>query len=474
MLALAISTEIGRRHAAHPARMKILIPYPNRRDVRIGILIPPPDQGEVRRGLPRPGIFGTATALKSVGPVLLAAFFVPVFAANVLAHGERAQEPSLRLSTIQWYDTRWSSDRVGVNQELTLSGRFHVMANWPLEIPSPAGLTFLNVGVPGPVFIRTASVVNGVNGASSMSLALGQDYEYRIVLRGRLPGRYHVHPMLDVRDTGPILGPGKWVSVTGNAAAFTDPVTTLTGLRLDLAHYGFGAIAGWHLVWVVVALLWLGYWLRKPLLMPRYEAVQAGDGDRLITRADRIAAAVILAITLIVATGETVLTNIAFPVTIPLQSNQTKVPPLVAAPAAITLVPEQVTYLVPGRTVQFRLRVTNLSVKPIRFGEFTTANLRFLNRAVVKAESDYPQDLIAPAGLVVRPGEPIAPGVSEEVYIEATSSVWETDRLTALMSDPTNRIGGLFMFYAPDGERSLVEFSSPIVPTFTQPVRDAE
>lgn len=410
---------------------------------------------------------------KSAGAALLAACFLLVLAANALAHGERAQEPSLRLSTIQWYDTKWSSDRIGVNQELTLSGRFHVMANWPLEIPSPAGLTFLNVGVPGPVFIRTASVVNGVNGASSMSLALGQDYEYRIVLRGRIPGRYHVHPMLDVRDTGPILGPGKWVSVAGDAAAFTDPVMTLTGQRLDLAHYGLSAIVRWHLVWIVIALLWLGYWIRKPLLMPRYEAVQAGNGDRLITRTDRIAAAIMLALTLIVATGETVLTNITYPVTVPLQSNQTKVPALPSSPAQITLVPEQVTYLVPGRAVQFRLRVTNLSPKPIRFGEFTTANLRFLNRSVVEAESDYPQDLIAPAGLVVRPGEPIAPGASEEVYVEATSSVWETDRLTALMSDPTNRIGGLFMFFAPDGERSLVEFSSPIVPTFTQPVRAA-
>ncbi|MBV8361758.1 MAG: methane monooxygenase/ammonia monooxygenase subunit B, partial [Deltaproteobacteria bacterium] len=340
---------------------------------------------------------------------LLAAVFALAFATNVLAHGERAQEPSLRLSTIQWYDTKWSSDQIGVNQELTLSGRFHVMANWPLEIPSPTGLTFLNVGVPGPVFIRMASVVNGVNGASSMALALGQDYEYRIVLRGRIPGRYHVHPMLDVRDTGPILGPGKWVSITGDAAAFTDPVTTLTGRRLDLARYGLGAITGWHLVWIVVALLWLGYWIRKPLLMPRYEAVQAGNGDRLITRTDRIAAALMLALTLIVAIGETVVTNLAYPVTVPLQSNQTKVPALAPLPAHITLVPEQVTYLVPGRTVQFRLRVTNLSVKPIRFGEFTTANLRFLNRDVAKAEPAYPQDLIAPAGLVVQPDEPIPP-----------------------------------------------------------------
>src|SRR6266851_8240976 len=214
---------------------------------------------------------------KRPGTALLAALVMMGFGTRALAHGERAQEPSLRLSTIQWYDTKWSSDQISVNQELTLSGRFRVMANWPLEIPSPAGLTFLNVGVPGPVFIRTASVVNGVNGVSSMSLALGQDYEYRIVLRGRIPGRYHVHPMLDVRDTGPILGPGKWVSVVGDAATFTDPVTTLTGQRLDLARYGLGAIAGWHLVWIDVALVWLGYWLRKPLLMPRYEAVQAGN-----------------------------------------------------------------------------------------------------------------------------------------------------------------------------------------------------
>ncbi len=390
------------------------------------------------------------------------------------AHGERAQEPSLRLSTIQWYDTKWSQDRIGVNQELTLSGRFHVMANWPLEIPSPAGLTFLNVGVPGPVFIRTASSINGVNGASSMSLALGQDYEYRIVLRGRIPGRYHVHPMLDVRDTGPILGPGKWVSIGGDAATFVDPVTTLTGQRLDLARYGLGAIAGWHLVWIAVALIWLGYWIRKPLLMPRYEAVQAGKGDRLITRTDRMVAAAMLALTLILAIGETVVTNATHPVTVPLQSNQGNVAGLAAPSVQMTLTAEQVTYLVPGRTVQFRLRVTNRGAKPVRFGEFTTANLRFLNRNVAQPEPGYPHDLIAPAGLIVSPDDPILPGSSKEVAVEATSSVWETDRLTALLSDPTNRIGGLFMFYTPDGDRSMVEVSSPIVPTFVQPARDQQ
>src|SRR6185437_11094810 len=201
-----------------------------------------------------------------------------------------------------------------------------------------------------------------------------------------------------------------------------DPVTTLTGQRLDLAHYGLSAVVRWHLVWIVIALLWLSYWLRKPLLMPRYEAVQAGVGDRLITRTDRIAAAVILALTLIVAGAEEALTKMAYPVTVPLQSNQTEVPGLDEPAARISVAPEQVNYLVPGRTVQCRLRVTNLSAEPIRVGEFTTANLRFLNSAVARAERDYPVDLLAPAGLVVRPDHPILPGQTQDHTVKATST----------------------------------------------------
>jgi len=404
------------------------------------------------------------TAVRRALLTLVCAILLPAVAH---AHGERAQEPSLRLSTIQWYDTTWSAQQVNVNQELVVAGRFHIMGSWPLEIPSPTTLTFLNVGVPGPVFTRAESEVNGVNGVSSMALQLGGDYAYRIVLRGRLPGRYHVHPMLDVLDAGAILGPGQWVTVVGNPASFDDWITTLTGRRLNLVSYGLRNVVGWHLVWVALAIVWLGYWIRKPLLMPRYAAVQAGEGDRLITRGDRMMAAVMLAATMVTAIVAYAVTNVANPVTIPLQSHQTKVPGLDEPPASVTIEPETVTYLVPGRTVQFHLRVTNHGAQPVRLGEFTTANLRFLNASVSRADPDYPPDLLAPAGLLVQPNRPIAAGESVEMYLEATSPVWETDRLTALMSDPTSRIGGLFMFFDPAGKRSIVEFSSSIVPTFT-------
>jgi len=412
-------------------------------------------------------ISSRTTPRAALRPALIALAFALLLPAVARAHGERSQEPSLRLSTIQWYDTTWSSQRINVNQELVVTGRFHIMGSWPLEIPSPETLTFLNLGVPGPVFIRAASEVDGVNGVSSMALRLGGDYAYRIVLRGRLPGRYHVHPMLDVLDAGAILGPGQWVTVVGDTASFNDWITTLTGRRLNLTSYGLRNVVGWHLVWIALAVVWLAYWVRKPLLMPRYEAVQAGEGDRLITRGDRMMAAAMLALTTVVAIVAYAVTNVANPVTIPLQSHQTKVPALDEPPANITIVPEQVTYLVPGRTVQFRLRVTNHGAQPVRLGEFTTANLRFLNASVAKPDPSYPPDLLAPAGLLVQPNRPIAAGESVEMYLEATSPVWETDRLTALMSDPTSRMGGLFMFFDPDGKRSIVEFSSSIVPTFT-------
>lgn len=411
------------------------------------------------------------TRVGAVGPTVVSLAvlaMVPILYSGIaLAHGERAQEPFIRMSTIQWYDAKWSSDRIKVNEEVTLTGRFHVAKNWSPNLPAP-DLTFLNVGIPGPVMIRVASSIDGVNGVSSMPLELDRDYEYKLVLRGRLPGRYHVHPMMDIHDAGPTLGPGSWVTVEGDAASFTDPVSTLTGQTLDLVSYGLGRVVRWHLLWVALAAFWLLYWLRKPLLVPRYEALQHGEGDKLVTPTDRLAGAALLAVTLVLVIAGFAMGNAAYPITIPLQSNQTIVPPLPEQPKTISIESEHVTYNVPGRTVQFRLRVTNHGDKPVRIGEFTAANLRFLDQNVEKPGPDYPPDLIAPSGLVVHPDEPIAPGETKQMHILATSAAWETDRLAMLINDPTNRIGGLFMFFDPEGKRSIVEFSSPIIPTFAR------
>ncbi|MDO8431475.1 MAG: methane monooxygenase/ammonia monooxygenase subunit B [Candidatus Binatus sp.] len=85
-----------------------------------------------------------ASALSLVIAVSIAAALAPGTAA---AHGERAEPPFLRMATVQWYDTHWSSTRVNVNEQMTISGRFHIVKFWSFAIAAPE-LAYLNVDVP--------------------------------------------------------------------------------------------------------------------------------------------------------------------------------------------------------------------------------------------------------------------------------------------------------------------------------------
>ena len=74
-------------------------------------------------------------------------------------------------------------------------------------MPKPDA-TYLNVSSPGPVFIRTERYLNGQSSVSSAALKLGGDYDFKIVLKARLPGRYHLHPFFNLHDAGSVMGPG--------------------------------------------------------------------------------------------------------------------------------------------------------------------------------------------------------------------------------------------------------------------------
>ena len=43
-----------------------------------------------------------------------------------LAHGERNQEPFLRMRTAHFYDVKWSADKIAVNDEVVVTGRFRL------------------------------------------------------------------------------------------------------------------------------------------------------------------------------------------------------------------------------------------------------------------------------------------------------------------------------------------------------------
>ncbi|MBI3304299.1 MAG: methane monooxygenase/ammonia monooxygenase subunit B, partial [Deltaproteobacteria bacterium] len=379
------------------------------------------------------------------------------YAPRAETHGEKSQEPFLRLRTIMWYDVQWSTDRIRVGEEMTITGKFHLFEEWPVRVVPPPSEAWVNVSVPGPQLLRKATYLNGVPLVSTVGLELGRDYEFKLVLQGRRPGSYHLHPMVNVQGGGPIVGPGQWVTVEGDASSFSNPVTTLTGETIDLETYGLGRVVGWHLMTIVLAIAWLGFWLVPRPFLGRLLLVEKGAEDELISDRDRRVGWAFLIVAVLLVVGGYYTTNAVYPVTVPLQSARVTVPPLEQPPRLVEATVERATYAVTTRTFTMDVRVTNKGNQPVRLGELTTANIRFLNPAL------FPT---AEHRLVVEPADPINPGETKTIRAIAADAVWETERLT-MAYDPENRFAALLMFFDTEGGRRIIAVSGgPVIPKY--------
>lgn len=391
-----------------------------------------------------------------------AMFYTP----TASAHGEKSQAAFMRMRTIHWFDLNWSKEELAVNDTMTISGKFFVFSGWPETVDKPE-ISFLNIGIPGPVFIRAGSWIGGQLVPRSVSLELGETYDFKVLLKARRPGDWHVHTMMNVKGGGPIIGPGKWVTVTGSMGSFVNPITTLTGETIDLENYNLGNTYFWHAFWYGLGLIWMAYWMRKPMFIPRIIAVDGGKADSLITPTDRkvalgFGAGVIAIVAMTMAS-----TNEKFPITTPLQAGLLRGIKSIEMPVpTVGVKVEDATYRVPGRAMQMTLTITNNGDSPIRLGEFNTAGVRFMDANVAHDESGYPDDLLAEEGLTVSDNSPLAPGQSRTVQVTASDAAWEVYRLADLIYDPDSRFAGLLFFYDEAGNRQLVTIDAPLIPTF--------
>jgi methane/ammonia monooxygenase subunit B len=279
--------------------------------------------------------------------------------------------------------------------------------------------------------------------------------------------------MINVQGAGGLLGPGQWIEVRGSAADFRYPAVTLTGLSIpNLETYGLGGVALWHILWGVLALAWVLWWIRRPLFLPRNALLERGEEDMLVTPLDRRLAAVLLMVTLVVVIVGFRWAEVSHPRTIPLQGGRVKLPPVAQPERPVALTLERATYDVPGRSMRLALKVTNTADQPIRLGELSTANVRFVNHdlpaAVARVDPGYPADLLARTGLRIERDEPIKPGESRVLQVAATDVAWETERLTSFLNDPDSRFGAMLFFYEPDGTRRSAMIGGPIIPTFVR------
>ncbi|SHE20338.1 bacterial ammonia monooxygenase, subunit AmoB [methanotrophic endosymbiont of Bathymodiolus puteoserpentis (Logatchev)] len=391
-----------------------------------------------------------------------AMFYTP----TASAHGEKSQAAFMRMRTIHWFDLDWSKDEVAVNDTMTISGKFHVFAGWPETVDKPE-VSFLNIGIPGPVFIRAGSWIGGQLVPRSVSLELGDTYEFKVLLKARRPGDWHVHTMMNVEGGGPIIGPGKWVTITGSMSEFVNPLTTLTGQTIDLEDYALDNVYFWHALWYSIGLAWLIFWIKRPMFIPRHIAVTSGKADTLISATDKKVAIGFAVGTLALLMYGMGSTNEKYPITTPLQAGLMRgIKPIEMPETSVAVKVEDATYRVPGRAMQMTLTITNNGDSAIRLGEFNTASVRFLDADVLEDESGYPDDLLAEEGLTVSDNSPIAPGESRTVEVTASDAAWEVYRLADLIYDPDSRFAGLLFFFDEDGNRQMVMVDAPLIPSF--------
>ncbi len=404
---------------------------------------------------------------KYASHLLLLVVILAALPSNVSAHGEKALEPFIRMRTIQWYDLQWSKQKIGVNDELEITGRFHVAEDWPVNVPKPEA-SYLNVATPGPVFIRTERFINGQPTLNSIKLEIGGDYTFKVVLKARVPGRYHIHPFFNLIDAGAVVGPGKWVEVSGDASDFSNQVTLLTGEVIDMETYGLSNAIYWHAFWIIAGTTWLLWWLRRPLFIQRYRMLSAGQEDVLVTTTDKFIAKAILAVVALTVLIGYYSAQQNHPNAIPLQASRDLIRPLPAQVnnGKVNVSVKKAVYLIPERTMQMNVQVQNRTDKPLQIGELAVANVRFMNPDVPPVIVQNSDDLVIKQGLSIDDNSPVAPGKTKTLTIKAKDAAWETEKLDGLIRDADSRMGGLLFLYDTDGQRQIISLSAPVIPQY--------
>lgn len=385
----------------------------------------------------------------------------------VWAHGEKNLEPYVRMRTIQWYDVQWSKQQFNVNDEVSVTGKFHVAEDWPISVPKPDA-AFLNISTPGPVMIRTERYLNGKPYMNSVALQPGGDYDFKVVLKGRLPGRYHIHPFFNLIDAGQVMGPGVWLDIGGDEADFTNDIQTINGKSINMETYGLANGIFWHSFWALLATAWLLWWVRRPLFIVRYRMLHAGMEEELVTPLDRnIGKAILVGVPLLVFAFYSMTVN-EYPKAIPLQASLDQILPLSAKVNAGVVEVDTVRaeYRVPERAMKLSLKIKNGSDKPIQIAEFATGGVHFLNKAAPSPQQNDADSVVAAEGLSLDNATPIQPGEQRTVLMTAGDALWESEKLDGLINDPDSRIGGLIFFYDTEGERYVSSVTAAVIPKF--------
>jgi methane/ammonia monooxygenase subunit B len=386
---------------------------------------------------------------------------------RVFAHGEAGDEPFLKDLTTAFYDVKISPSAVRVGEPVTITGKVRILETWPYTLDPPQ-TAYIAPVVPGPVFALQDRTINGQAAPGSFFVEKGGVYNFKMVMLGRNPGRWHVHPGIAVQGTGTLVGPGQWVDVQPSDQKFVFPVTLLSGQTINLNNYRGGFVWWWSFAGFLIGVGWMLYWtLTKRTVTNLAVTTQLPVNDDapdigLITPRDHMWMNVLAGVTLGLLVIGWTYTSLNYPVRWPQQTDWFA-PKYISSGGKIAEVESQgATYDDGTDTLVMKVEVHSLSTLPISLKQYIMAMTTFVNGDTNEQEKAGPHDYVGQ--LEVDPNVPIAPAATQDLTLKITSRILADERLIPV-HDPQQFIAGLLKFEDAQGGQELVVVRSAVIPT---------
>lgn len=371
----------------------------------------------------------------------LVCLFVVFHSIPAAAHGEHNLEPFVRMSGVSFFNVRFSQDRLKVNETVTLTGKFRVMNSWPRMLTIPE-LGWIGVLVPGPKLAVRERWVNGKFIQNAFNVDLGELYDFKMILQAREPGRYHVHPMINLSGTGGLVGPAQWITVAeGNVVPSYKIEIPATGEVVDLEHFGFAGVVRWQVIFAILGVAWLLYWSRRPLSV-RYALLVEGFDEEQFTALDWKTAKIFAVVLVFLVAGGLWITNNGRPPIIPHQAARMWDLRGLPQPEAVDVEVGEFRYDTTNRSLALEVKATNTSAQSVLLRKFTTSYLSFINE---DTQGLYPDLSDQVPTMQVRPNGLIEPDQTVDLTITIQDAVWETDRFIEF-DQPQITAAGMLVF----------------------------
>ena len=387
------------------------------------------------------------------------------YASAALAHGEKAQESFLRMQTVAFFDTKYSTDTVEQGGAWSVSGTMKILETWPETLGEPK-VAYIGVTTQGPISIMTERIVNGKDTPHSIYVKRGDVFNYKMSLQGRRVGRWHVHPIIGVEGAGSVMGPGQWLTVNEAEGGFSFPLTLMNGETVDVETYGFSLVMTLNVIGFVIGVWFLWHWTgARPTVTRLRVNLQIGLHDTgedfgLIEKRDYTWMNVFAVLTLILLAVGWFYATTTYPNDIPLQVIRFEPPKAPQDPSFTEhKAGDKAIYDVAKKSLIIPIEITNTGNSDARVVSFVTSTLVFTTAAGdLKLELDS--------------DEAIAPNSSMMLTLTMTDQVWEEERMIPI-GEAQMLITGVVIVENSAGQRNLITVQMPLQPTSFKGYRGA-